>query len=76
MIFFLIIKEFDENNLLYNYLKLIENTACCYQKIFVENLIKSNIIEFLIDNLNNKDYELIKIIINILIDLTNAESDL
>ena len=69
-------KEFDENNLLYNYLKLIENTACCYQKIFVENLIKSNIIEFLIDNFINKDYELIKIIINILIDLTNAESDL
>ena len=69
-------EEVDDNNFLYNYLKLIENSVGCIENIVVENLIKSNLIEFLIDNFINKDIEFNNIIIKILINLSNSESNL
>ena len=69
-------EEVDDNNFLYNYLKLIENSVGCIENIVVENLIKSNLIEFLIDNFINKDIEFNNIIIKILINLSNSEYNL
>ena len=67
-------KEYDGNNFFFNFMKLIENTACCSENIFVENLIKSNILEFLMDNSFNKEPNKIETIIDILIDITSADS--
>ena len=61
---------------MYNYLKLIENTSYCKDNIFIENLIKSNILEFLIDNFINKDNKFIYIIIDILINISQVETTL
>ena len=69
-------KEYDENNFFFNFMKLIENTACCTENIFVENLIKSNILEFLMDNSFNKNPKIIETIIDILMDITYVNSAL
>lgn len=69
-------KEIDENNFLFNYLKMIENTSYCNQDEFVENFIKSGFIEYLIDNFINKDQILLDIVIGIFINLTNADPSL
>jgi len=66
-------KEIDENNFLYNYLKIIENTSFCLKNEFVENFIKSGLLEYLIDNFINKDQKLLDIVIGIFINLTNAD---
>ena len=70
-------KEYDDTDLLYNFLKIIENTSSeGKNKKLIENMIKSNILEFLIDNFINANPILIEIIINILIDITNSESEI
>ena len=69
-------KEIDGNNFLYTFLKLIENSVGCIDRIIAENLIKSNLIEFLIDNFINKDNEFNYVIIQILINLSNTECDI
>ena len=69
-------KEIDGNNFLYTFLKLIENSVGCIDRIIAENLIKSNLIEFLIDNFVNKDNEFNYVIIQILINLSNTECDI
>ena len=66
-------KKMDENNFLYNYLQIISNSSTCVKKIYVENLLKSSILETLMDNVINKDPLLINIIVDILMNLTNAE---
>ena len=35
----------DQNNIFYNFLKLIENTSFCTQIAYIENLLKYNILE-------------------------------
>ena len=69
-------QEIDENNFLYNYLKVIENASYCVQNEFVENFIKSGLLEYLIDNFINKDQKLLNIVIGIFINITNADSTL
>ena len=69
-------KEFDDCNFIYNYLKIIGNTTCNIKPILVENLIKSSLLEFLIDFFINKNPEYNKAIVEILIDITDVESDL
>ena len=66
-------KDIDENNFLYNYLKVIENTSYCLLNEFVENFIKSNLLEYLMDNFINKDYKLLDIVIGIFINITNSD---
>ena len=67
-------QEINENNFLFNYLKIIENTSYCIQDLFVENIIKSNILEFLMDNINvNNDPILLEIIIMILRNITTTD---
>ena len=68
-------KDNNENNILYNYLKLIENTTHCKENIFLENMIKSDILTFLMDNLINKDIQFIYIIVDILINISDTESE-
>ena len=70
-------EEINEENFLYNYLKIIENTSYCTQNIYIENLLKSNILEFLMDNISiNIEPFLIRIIIAIFINITNADSSI
>jgi hypothetical protein len=69
-------EKMDFNNIFFNFIRLVENTTYCTQVDFFERLIKSNILEFLMDNINNKDPILLNIIINIFINLTNAETSL
>ena len=69
-------EEMDENNMFYNFLKLIENTSYCTEVAYVETLLKSNILEFLMDNINNKNPIMIKIILYIFVNLTSAETSL
>jgi hypothetical protein len=66
-------KEIDENNFLYNYLKVIENVSYCLEDEFVENFIKSGLLEYLMDNFINKDQKLLDIVIGIFINITNAD---
>lgn len=67
-------KEMDQNNIFYNFLKLIENTSFCTQIAYIENLLKYNILEFLMDNVNINNQNMLSIIIYIFINLTNAET--
>ena len=67
-------KEMDQNNIFYNFLKLIENTSFCTQIAYIENLLKYNILEFLMDNVNINNQIMLSIIIYIFINLTNAET--
>ena len=67
-------KEMDQNNIFYNFLKLIENTSFCTQIAYIENLLKYNILEFLMDNVNINNQKMLSIIIYIFINLTNAET--
>ena len=67
-------KEMDQNNIFYNFLKLIENTSFCTQIAYIENLFKYNILEFLMDNVNINNQKMLSIIIYIFINLTNAET--
>ena len=67
-------KEMDQNNIFYNFLKLIENTSFCTQIAYIENLFKYNILEFLMDNVNINNQNMLSIIIYIFINLTNAET--
>ena len=69
-------EKMDFNNIFFNFIRLVENTTYCTQVEFFERLIKSNILEFLMDHINNKDLILLNIIINIFINLTNAETSL
>ena len=69
-------KEMDENNIFYNFLKLIDNTSYCTQVAYIETLLKSNILEFLMDNINNENKEIINIILDTYINLTTAETSL
>lgn len=69
-------EKMDFNNIFFNFIRLVENTTYCTQVDFVERLIKSNILEFLMDHINNDDPILLNIIINIFINLTNAETSL
>ena len=64
----------DQNNIFYNFLKLIENTSFCTQIAYIENLFKYNILEFLMDNVNINNQNMLSIIIYIFINLTNAET--
>ena len=69
-------KEMDENNIFYNFLKLIDNTSYCTQVAYIETLLKSNILEFLMDNINSENKEIINIILDTYINLTTAETSL
>lgn len=69
-------QEINENNFLYNYLKVIENTSYCLQDIYIENMIKSSILEFLMDKFLNKNDILIEIIVDTFINLSNASTEL
>lgn len=64
----------DENNFFYNFLKVIENLSYCIQVGYVEVLYKSNILEFLMDNVNNENQVMINMIIGIFSNLTNADT--
>ena len=64
----------DESNIFYNFLKLIENTSYCTEVAYFESLLKSNILEFLMDNCNNKNPKMAKITLLILVNLTNADT--
>ena len=64
----------DENNFFYNFLKVIENLSYCIQVGYVEFLYKSNILEFLMDNVNNENQVMINMIIGIFSNLTNADT--
>jgi len=66
----------DENNIFYNFLKLINNTSYCTQVAYIETLLKSNILEFLMDNVNNENKIMINIILDACINLTKAETSL
>ena len=68
--------EMDENNFLNNYLQLIANSCACTENLFIENILKSNILENLMDNFINKDPKLINLIVDILMNMTNSNSDL
>ena len=75
-LFYFFNKDIGENNVLYNFLKLIENTTHCKQNIFLEKMIKSDILKFLMDNLINKDIQFIYIIVNILINISDVEPEI
>ena len=64
----------DECNIFYNFLKLIENTSYFTEVAYFESLLKSNILEFLMDNCNNKNPKMTKITLLILVNLTNADT--
>ena len=64
----------DENNFFYNFLKVLENLSYCIQVGYVEVLYKSNILEFLMDNVNNENQVMINMIIGIFSNLTNADT--
>ena len=67
-------KEINDNNFLFNYLKVIENTSYCTGDTFVENFIKSNITKFLMDIINvNKDPNLLEVIISIFRNITVSD---
>ena len=66
----------DENNIFYNFLKLIDNTCFCIQVAYFETLLKSNILEFLMDNVNKENPKMIDIILDMFINLTTAETSL
>ena len=67
-------ENFDENNLFYNFLKVIENLSFCTQVGYVELLYKSNILEFLMDNVNTENTIMITMILGIFCNLTNADT--
>ena len=71
-------KKADENNFLFNYLKLIKNTSNCLEEIFIQNLVKSNILQYLFNNFINfnKDNNFLYVIIDTLINLSFAEFNL
>ena len=69
-------ETFDENNIFYNFLKLIDNTCFCTQVAYFETLLKSNILEFLMDNVNKENPKMIDIILDMFINLTTAETSL
>ena len=64
----------DENNFFYNFLKVMENLSYCIQVGYVEVLFKSNILEFLMDNVNNENQVMINMIVGIFSNLTNADT--
>jgi hypothetical protein len=68
----------DENNFFFNFLKLIENSSAYTEVDYIENLLKSNILEFLMDKtvINNENKKMILSILYIFLNLTNAESSL
>ena len=59
----------DYNNFLYLFIIIIRNLSFCIDNIFMENLIKSGILIFLI-NIKNSQY--LEIIIEIIINITKA----
>ena len=67
-------EQMDENNFLYNYLQLISNSSACVENIYIENLLKSYILEHLMDIVINKQPELINVIVDIIMNLTNADA--
>ena len=69
-------RDMNENNIFYNFLELIVNSTNCTEVDYVQNLIKSNILEFLMDNINNKSTKMILSILYIFLNLTNAETSL
>ena len=69
-------RDMNENNIFYNFLVLIVNSTNCTEVDYVQNLIKSNILEFLMDNINNKSTKMILSILYIFLNLTNAETSL
>lgn len=69
-------RDMNENNIFYNFLELIVNSTNCTEVDYVQYLIKSNILEFLMDNINNKSTKMILSILYIFLNLTNAETSL
>ena len=69
-------RDMNEDNIFYNFLELIVNSTNCTEVDYVQNLIKSNISEFLMDNINNKSTKMILSILYIFLNLTNAETSL
>ena len=69
-------RDMNDDNMFFNFLKLIENSSNCTEVDYVQNLIKSNILEFLMDNINNKSTEMITLILYIFVNLTSAETSL
>ena len=69
-------RDMNEDNIFYNFLVLIVNSTNCTEVDYVQNLIKSNILEFLMDNINNKSTKMILSILYIFLNLTNAETSL
>ena len=69
-------EEMNDNNIFFNFLKLIENTSYCTEFAYFEILLKSNILEFLMDNINVNNTEAIKMVLYIFINLTNADTAL
>ena len=69
-------RDMNDDNIFYNFLKLIENSTNCTEVDYVQNLIKSNILEFLMDNINNKNTKMIILILYIFVNLTSAETSL
>ena len=69
-------EEMNDNNIFFNFLKLIENTSYCTEVAYFEILLKSNILEFLMDNINVNNTEAIKMVLYIFINLTNADTAL
>ena len=69
-------RDMNEDNIFYNFLELIVNSTICTEVDYVQNLIKSNILEFLMDNINNKSTKMILSILYIFLNLTNAETSL
>ena len=69
-------RDMNEDNIFYNFLELIVNSTNCTEVDYVQNLIKSNILEFLMDNINNKSTKYILSILYIFLNLTNAETSL
>ena len=69
-------RDMNEDNIFYNFLELIVNSTNCTEVDYVQNLIKSNILEFLMDNINNKSTKIILSILYIFLNLTNAETSL
>ena len=69
-------RDMNEDNIFYNFLELIVNSTNCTEVDYVQNLIKSNILEFLMDSINNKSTKMILSILYIFLNLTNAETSL
>ena len=69
-------EKMDENHLFYSFLRVIENLSYCTQVAYVEVLYKSNILEFLIDNVNKDNTRMIIMILGIFCNLTNADTTL